>query len=63
MTCYNFRETADFLNRSVPLDDIYDEICKALRLLRSERLSKKKRTEISLTLHTCADFLDTIEVK
>lgn len=63
MNRYNFREAAAFLNYSVPLSDLYDEVCEALQLLSCKRLTKDKRSEIWHTLLTCADFIKTIEVK
>lgn len=63
MNRYDFKEAAAFLNHSVPLSDLYDEVCEALRLLSCKRLTKEKRDEIWHTLLTCADFIETIEVK
>lgn len=65
MSRYNFREAADFLNESVPLSDLYEDVLEAMGNLSAPKkhLTKKDRTFIWSVLLTCADFLDTIEVK
>lgn len=62
---YDFSEATEFLNESVPLEDLYDDVCGAMHLLSSPKryLTKKKRAEIWQTLLSCADFLDTITQK
>lgn len=60
---YDFRDTTDFLNESVPLSDLYNDVMDAMHHLSNPRLTKKKRAQIWHTLLTCADFIDTITVK
>lgn len=57
---YDFREATYFLNECVPLDDLQNEVCVAMRNLSAVRLSKKKKAEIWHILLSCADFLETI---
>lgn len=64
-TRYDFRETAAFLNESVPLSDMYEDILSAMHMLSAPKryLTKKMRAEIWQALLTCADFVDTIAIK
>lgn len=62
-TKYDFREAADFLNECVPPDELYDDVCAAMRDVSKRRLSQDKRDEIWHTLLCCADFLQTITPK
>lgn len=63
MSRYDFKETKEFLNNSVPLDNMRDYIENAIHLLSLSRLTKKNRDEVWHTLLTCADFVDTIGEK
>lgn len=62
-TRYDFKEADCFLNNCVPLDELYRDVCAAMRHILTQRLSKEKKDEIWHTLLTCADFLDTIGLK
>lgn len=62
-TKYDFREATSFLNDCVPLNELYDDVCAAMRDVSKRRLSQGKRDEIWHTLLCCADFLQTITPK
>ena len=66
MTRYDFTDAADFLAEAgITPEELYDEIQDAMsdiHSLRNKR-NKKKISAIWHTLLTCADFLETIEVK
>lgn len=65
MSRYNFRQATAFLNYSVPLSDLYEDVLEAMGYLSTPKkhLTKEDRAFIWGVLLTCADFLDTIEVK
>lgn len=64
MTRYDFSETADFLNYSVPLGDLYDDVVFAMHSMGEYRyLTREDVKDILSVLLTCADFIDTIKIK
>lgn len=65
MTRYDFTEATDFLNNSVPLSELYEDVLDSMRILSSPRkyIGKASQEEIWSTLLTCADFIDTIQIE
>lgn len=64
-TTYDFSETAAFLDESVQLGDLYEMACDGMRILSAPKryLTREKRRELWHILLTCADFIDTINLK
>lgn len=55
MTRYDFTETSDFLNNSVPLGDLYEDVVEAMHDLGEYRhLTRKDINKVWNTLLTCA---------
>lgn len=64
MTRYNFTETTDFLNNSVPLGDLYADVVEAMHNISEYRhLTRKNINQVWDTLFFCAELLDTIQIK
>jgi len=63
MKAYDFTETADFLTESVPLDELYDDVCGAIchvQDIEHVHGETEASQEIYEVLLTVADFLQTI---
>ena len=63
MTRYDFTEAAEFLDNSVPLSDLYEDVVQAMHDIGERRyLTREGIVRVWGTLLACADFLDTINV-
>lgn len=62
---YDFTGAADFLDNSVPLQNLYEDVLRAMKLISkpSRTDSEKDRCAIWGTLLECADFIETIGCK
>lgn len=65
MAKYDFTETTDFLENSVPLSNLYEDVLEAMGELSKPRkfISKEDINMVWGTLLQCADFIETITVR
>lgn len=64
-TRYDFTAATDFLNNDVPLSNLYEDVLEAMQTLSMPRryLLNEDINRVWDTLLTCADFIDTIQIK
>lgn len=65
MTRYDLTETTDFLNNSVPLSDLYEDVLDTMDALSlpCRYIDRDIISKVWITLMECADFIDTIQIK